>query len=108
MNYMGGDIMHFDEFKTTIKSKPRTLTEETHDHATHEYGTKTWLVLRTGNGIKFFLSKSDGDSNSKEEFSAYCTHNDKIKCVHSPEGYTLEIEYHVSDEHRFSTFLFTD
>lgn len=99
--------MHFEEFKTAIKSKPRTLIERAYDHSTHEYGTKTWLLLRTGNCIKF-LSVSDEDNSSKEEFSAYYTHNDKIKWNHLPDGYSLEVEYHVSNEHRFSTFHFSD
>ena len=99
--------MHFDEFKATIQSKPRSLIEKTYDHSTHEYGTKTWLVIRTGSGIKF-LYITEENHHGQEEFSAYCTHNDKIKCTHSPDGYSLEIEYHVSNEHRFSTFHFSD
>ena len=99
--------MHFDEFKSVIKNKPRILTQRAYDHTIHEHGSNTWLLLKTGNDIKFF-SMNENQHNTKEEFSAYCTQNDKVRCTQNPDGYSLEIEYHVSGERRFSTFFFSE
>jgi len=99
--------MNFEEFSDNIKTKPRKLTQRTYDHSMHEHGTETWLLLKSAHNIKFFAISPE-EYNNKEEFSAYCTHSDKVKCNHSSDGYSLEIEYHVSGDHRFTTFFFTD